>query len=216
MTPLILPGKPQSSLPSRTASVLVLAGTDRYGGFTASELRQAAGVFSDSDFPDSEVDSIAETAFDYLERRLGVVLSNRTVLDYWGDWSRRLILSAVSPYRAPRALDSFGSVTLMYYPAGGGLVETVPDSMYLFDVSGERAALVPDSHPDLDHRHTHPVSVSYSYAAPALPSGVKDALLVVFKEAFLGRYTPQLWRTEALAKTVDDLCLSYFREWGVG
>ena len=204
-------------LPSLTQEAAPESAADRnFLIATPEELRAAVGIFGSTDFNDGDLSDQFDDAAEWLGHRLGVLLVNRQVVDRYFGWGvGSLELSAQSPYRHPISLNTFTSVKVEYFD-GDGQLETLAESEWTLDVTGDRGAVLVDVLPAVDRRRGNPVSISYLYRAPEPAPGIKQAALLVFKEMFNALQGDADWRTPALERRVDSMCAGYGRNFGVG
>ena len=194
-------------------------------------MRRVAGVFDDTSYTTAYLNELADTAAAYVERKAGHVLTNKSVVDYYPywphhrrygvwdddyDWERDrrnvLRLSAASPYRAPLTQASYSNLTLDYWSEDAAWTNLAPPAYSFDETTHPPGVYLADSTVALEFGQEveNPIRASYTYIAPALAEGVKEAVSFVFQQIFLKQNTGEAWATDSLDSSVSEMLRGLF------
>ena len=136
--------------------------------------------------------------------------------DFWDRWGR-LELSAAGPLNTPVSLDTYFDLQISYRGDDEALT-ALSGAQWSLDTTGPIPAVMVTSDEDLllSDAVANPVSATYLYRAPTSPPpGIREAVIMVFREIFNSLNSDMPWQTPNLERRVDVLCQGYGRNWGI-
>ena len=152
------------------------------GLVTLLEAKNHLSLFEDTTF-DAYLAEIIIAATTHAGSFIGQPLDVMVVIDFYGAWDTRLILSK----------EYIDSITAVRYYAPDNTVVVVPTNDYLVDSSSEEAAIVfttPQS-AELSGDISNPIQIEYSswFVNAAENRAIKQAVLILIGDLFKDRET---------------------------